>query len=181
MPVARKLIGAWRRSGLIIDGARQVDYCDVLWLQSAAWYADIRLALPALGPVPTDGVAGHFAKERAFAGITTWDPPVITWEHVLDIRANPPLDSKSLRWDGGVVIECGSQWWHGREVPWEEEWTRISDGDAEPTVTLDERYLHLAVGKWAIEVKDERPAKLFRATRFDRVAGSWREVGTVRG
>jgi hypothetical protein len=179
VPVPRELVGAWRRSGLIIDGSRQVDYCDVLWLQSADWYADIRLALPVPGPVPTDGVPGHFAKERAFAGITTWTPPVITWEHVFDVRENPPLDSKALRWHHGVVVERGTQLWNGRDVPWEEEWLRMSDDDVEPVVTLDDRCVHIAVGDWVIETKDERPKKPFRCTRYDRIHSGWREVGTV--
>ncbi|MDT5315369.1 MAG: hypothetical protein QOE74_4389, partial [Mycobacterium sp.] len=51
MTLPVELVGAWRRVGLLIDGVRRVDYCDVLWLQSADWFADIRtLIQPGVGP-----------------------------------------------------------------------------------------------------------------------------------
>jgi hypothetical protein len=39
MALPVEVLGAWRRVGLVIDGVRRVDYCDVLWLQSADWFA----------------------------------------------------------------------------------------------------------------------------------------------
>src|SRR5262249_42042417 len=37
------LVGAWTRSRLVVDGSRCVDQCQVLWLQTPSWYADIRV------------------------------------------------------------------------------------------------------------------------------------------
>jgi hypothetical protein len=181
MAVPKKLVGAWRRTGLIIDGVRHVDRCDVLWLQSADWYADIRLPLDPPGPTPSDGVAAQFAKEWSFAGVANWSPPVMSWEHVIDVRANPPLDANTLQWENGGIIERGTLLWKAREVPWAEEWTRLTDDSVEPTVEAGSGYVHIAVGDWAIEVKDERPDGYFLSTRHDRVDGEWREIGSVRG
>ena len=80
MGVPRELIGAWRRSGLIIDGLRQVDHCDVLWLQGAEWYVDIRLRISRPELLSGGDVAVRFARERAFAGTASWREPMLTWE-----------------------------------------------------------------------------------------------------
>ncbi|MEV6113102.1 hypothetical protein AB0L59_11420 [Streptomyces sp. NPDC052109] len=181
MTVPRKLIGAWRRTGLIIDGLRQVDYCDVLWLQSADWFADIRLPLDPVRPAPSDGVAGYFAKEGSFAGLAHWSSPMMTWEHLIDVRKNPQPDSNHVHWQNGGIIERGTKLWNAREVPWAEEWIRLTDDSVEPVVEADDRHVHIVVGDWAIKIEDERPHGNFLSVRHDRIDGEWREVGSVRG
>lgn len=174
-----KLIGAWRRTGLIIDGQRRVDYCDVLWLQGEQWFADIRLRLNDQDPQPGDGVAVDFATEGAFAGIARWSEPTMSWEHILDVRDEPPTDVSPVKWQNGGIIEGGTMNWQGRQVPWAEEWVRLVDSSVEPVVTLADRYIHITVGDYAIEIKDERPQGTFTATRYALVDGTWIKVGTV--
>jgi hypothetical protein len=164
---------------LIIDGHRQIDYCDVLWLQSAEWYVDIRLRITQPEPPLTDEVAIRFARERAFAGIASWQSPLLTWEHLIDIATDPPADCNPLEWTRGGVLERGIHRSDGRDVPWVEEWLRIDAAEPVASVADDRRHLKICVGDWAVEVRDERPNGRFVAVRQDRIDGCWRQIGEV--
>jgi hypothetical protein len=72
MSVDEFLVGAWTRSGLVVDGSRCVDQCQVLWLQTPVWYADIRLPCPG-GSMFEAGPGTVFARPVASAGEATWD------------------------------------------------------------------------------------------------------------
>lgn len=179
MTVPPALVGAWRRSGLLLDGVRQLEHCDVLWLQAPEWFTDVRLRLDPTVAAPAAGAAAVFATEWAFAGTASYTPPVLTWTHLLDSRPEPGQDASPVGWEGGVLVERGTVRVDGREVAFVEEWLRLSD--EEPTVETSDRQVRLSVGRWAVDVRDGRPAGVFLATRLELRDGDWTEVGTVRG
>ena len=177
MSGAGPLTGAWRRAGVIVDGVRVKDRCDVLWLQSQNWYADLRIPLP--GAAGGTGPASVFARAWAFAGTASWDPPLMTWEHHLDSEPEPKADSNRLELDGTAAIERGEIWWEGRAVPFCEEWRRISPPKAEMSVEVDDDRVTVAVGSWRIVILDERPYGPFRAHRYERNRGGWESRGCL--
>lgn len=179
MSVAPELVGAWRRSGLVIDGVRQVDHCDVVWLQTPEWYADIRLRIDPTATPPPEGVPALFAEELAFAGPGHWDPPIMTWNHALDSGLEPAVDANPLTWEDGVAVERGTVSWEGSEVPFVEEWLRMTGDDVTWAATPGERRARVEVGRWAIEISDDRPHGSFLATRYERDGTGWVERGSV--
>jgi Protein HRI1 len=181
MAVPLELVGAWRRSGLIFDGLRRVDYCDVMWLQTPDWFVDIRLLIDRAVPVVDEGVPAFFYKEFAFAGVTTWEPPQITWNHKIDSNLEPAVDSNPLTWKDGVVFETGKVTMNGREIPFIEEWLRTTDDTVRYSAEVGEREARIEVGRWAVEIKDERPAGKFKATRYEADGTGWRLFGSVEG
>ena len=172
-------MGAWRRSGLIIDGSRQIDQCDVLWLQSADWYVDIRLPTSPSEPSLRGDVAIHFARTRAFAGIASWLDPVLTWEHLIDVDEHPRPDSNRLEWTKDGVLERGVHRSQGRDVPWVEEWRRIDDAEPVVSVSADRRRVTMRGGDRAVDICDDRPTGRFVAVRQDLVDGCWRQIGEI--
>lgn len=68
MTGAGPLAGAWRRASLTVDGAAVAERCDVLWLQTNRWYADMRVPFDEAPPGTGGGPETHFARPRAFAG-----------------------------------------------------------------------------------------------------------------
>ena len=179
MAVPTEIVGAWRRSGLILDGVRKVDHCDVIWLQTPEWYADIRLRIDPKGDVPTEGVPEWFYKEFSFAGTASWSDPVITWEHLIDASLDPSLDSNPLTWVDGVAFETGKTELNGVVVPFIEEWLRMTDDDVECSVVTGDKYARIEVGRFAIEIKDERPTGSFLSTRYEKSGSDWIEFGKV--
>jgi hypothetical protein len=175
-----KLIGAWRRVGLIIDGKRRVDYCDVLWLQAEEWFADIRVRLNAQDPEPKDAVSLAFAKEGSFAGTASWSAPTMTWKHLLDIRENPPIDASPVKWQNGGIIEGGTMLVDGRNVPWSEEWVRLTGEKDKPIAQIEPKHVYIEIGNYAIEVKDSRPDGDFEAIRSECIDAKWVKLGAVQ-
>lgn len=181
MSVAAALVGAWKRSGLLVDGLRVPDPCDVLWLQSAETYADIRLPLdPGATPETPGGPAGLFARASAFAGAAHWEPPSMVWEHALDAHPRGGTDQGTLDLSrDGWAYEDGTVTWEGRPVPFREEWERISTPADPVHVEATAGRISVTVGRWRIDVGDGRPAGEFRAERFERRGATWELVGTV--
>jgi hypothetical protein len=180
MTLPIELVGAWRRSGLMFDGARHVDYCDVIWLQTPDWFVDIRLLIDRSVTLPTGGIPGFFYKEFCFAGITGWDPPRITWDHRIDSNLNPSVDSNPLTFEDGVAFERGLVTVDGREAPFIEEWLRMTDDDVKYSVETGDREARIEVGRFAVEIKDERPSGKFLATRYHAdESGGWQVFGSV--
>jgi hypothetical protein len=179
MSVPPGLVGAWRRSGLLVDGVRQVDYCDVIWLQTPEWYADIRLRIDPAATPPTEGVAAMFAAEIAFAGTGNWSQPIMTWNHALDSSLEPAVDANPITWEDGVAVERGRVRFEGRDVPFVEEWLRTTGDDVTWSATHADRRVRVEVGRWAIEITDDRPGGRFVATRSERDGDGWIEHGSV--
>ena len=180
MSVPPELIGAWRRTGLIIGGRRQIDFCDVLWIQGATWFADIRLPVSDLGPDTDDPIATHFGRLRAFAGRASWIDPILHWDHEIDIDLTEVVDANKISWERGGIVERGTRQRGGADVPWEEEWVRVSAPDAPVEAqSIGPKHLIVSVGPWQIEVTDERPGRPFKAVRRDLIDSVWQVVGEV--
>jgi hypothetical protein len=179
MAVPAEIVGAWRRSGLLLDGVRQVDHCDVIWLQTPDWYVDIRLRIDPTSVVPTEGVPAWFSQEFSFAGIATWDAPVITWDHLIDSSLEPAVDANPLTWEDGVAFETGKTEVNGVVVPFIEEWLRMTDDDVKYSVQLEDRAARIEVGRFAVEIRDERPSGPFLSTRYHRSGPDWVKFGSV--
>ena len=183
MEVPIELVGAWRRSGLIWKGARHIDYCDVIWLQTPEWFVDMRLIID-VSAVPADAkVPKFFSRNSCFAGHTTYEAPQITWNHEIDFNANrrPDArpDSRPIQWEDGVVFEMGTATVDGEEHPFVEEWLRMTDDDVKWSAEGDANSARIEVGKWAVELSDTRPAGGFKAVRYELSAGEWKEYGTI--
>lgn len=179
MAVPINLVGAWHRSGLIVDGARQVDHCEVLWLQSPTWFADIRLRRPSSKGVCVGGLAASFARERCFAGLGTWVTPRMTWIHLLDSEPSFTVDTSRLTWEAGVLLERGILSEGGATISFIEEWECLT----EYAVALDVRPGHdclwVSIDRWAVDVRDERPGGLFVAHRYERIGSTWDQTGAL--
>lgn len=180
MAIPRKLVGAFRRSGLILNGKRMVDYADVIWLQTPEWFVDMRLLIDRGSQTATPDVPAWFYQEKAFAGIATWDSPRITWQHLIDSHRQATSDSNVLVWDDGVVIERGVTDLHGQATPFAEEWLCMTGDDVECSAEHDEGRARITVGNFAVEIFDERPGGgRFNATRLEMREGEWVEFGSV--
>lgn len=175
MTLPVEFVGAWRRVGLVIDGVRRVDYCDVLWLQSADWFADIRTHIqPRVGPSADDPHA-PFATEFSFAGTTEFADPMLHWIHTRDSRGEAPPDENPVAWEDELLVESGSFEWEGRLVPFVEEWGHLgSDGVC--GVGRD-GYVRVEAAGFAIEVG--AAAGRFSAVKYREQTGSWIEAGRV--
>jgi hypothetical protein len=178
MAVPIQLVGAWRRSGLLLDGVRQIDYCDVIWLQTPDWFVDIRLRIDRTVSVP-DGIPEFFYREFAFAGVTTWAPPIITWDHLIDSSLEPDVDANPITWEDGVVIERGKVRLGGREIPYTEEWLRMTDDDVMWSAEAGDKQARIEVGRFAVAISDSRPDGGFVATRYEKQGSDWIKFGEV--
>ncbi|MET0698710.1 MAG: hypothetical protein ABWY93_03515 [Mycobacterium sp.] len=175
MALPVEFFGAWRRVGLIIDGVRRVDYCDVLWLQSPDWFADIRTHIqPGVGPAADDPHAA-FSGELSFAGKTEFTPPKLHWIHTLDSRGDAPPDQNPVSWQDELLIESGTFEWQGRVVPFVEEWGYLgTDG---LRAVGHEDYVRVEAARFAIEVSCV--AGKFSAVKYQQWDGDWAEAARV--
>jgi hypothetical protein len=176
MSLPVEFVGAWRRVGLVIDGVRRVDYCDVLWLQSADWFADIRTRIqPGIGPSADDPHA-PFATEFSFAGTTEFTDPALHWIHTLDTRGEAPPDENPVAWQDELLVESGSFEWQDRRVPFVEEWGHLgSDGVCGAG---RDGYVRVEAAGLAIEVT--AGASGFSAMKFRAQDGVWVETGRLK-
>ncbi len=180
MTLPIELVGAWRRSGLLLDGVRTVDYCDVIWLQTPEWFVDIRLLIGPKAEAPSEGVPEFFYKEFAFAGITTWEPPVIAWNHLIDSSLEPAADANPITWADGVVLENGSALVENQTVAFTEEWLRMTDDAVCWRAEVGANRARIQVGRFAVEIEDSRPHGGFRAVRLHQQGGEWVPFGEVK-
>jgi hypothetical protein len=179
MAVPPKIVGAWRRSGLILDRKRHVDHCDVLWLQTPEWYADIRLRIDPTSTLPGTG-ASWFYEEFSSAGKAEWDAPVFTWNQVIHIPAEPASVANSLTWADGVIVETGKTEAGGAEAVFSEEWLRMTGDDVRWSADIGDKEARIEVGGYAVEIKDTRAAGgIYSSIRFSKVGGEWVKLGEV--
>jgi hypothetical protein len=152
-------IGAWRRTDLTVGGLPKDD-ADVLWLQGAAWYADVR--------IPHQD---HGGPVEAFAGTAHWADPHFTWAHDLDWLGSFPEDVGHLAWDGDVLVETGSFDVDGEQQPYAERWVRDAGTDTGPrlvAVTVGEPgIVAIRVGSEAIVVASGEGTFAVRRDRIE--------------
>jgi hypothetical protein len=170
------LVGAWTRSRLVVDGVQCVDRCQALWLQTPDWYADVRMRRRSQPPCDC-GPEATLTRPRAFAGTSTWQPPVMTWYHLLDYLGDPITDSIPLERKGDLLIEAGSLRWAGLAIPFREEWRRINRPHDEISAEIGSRRIQITVGAWRILVIDDRPRGPFQASVLTLADGGWHSSG----
>lgn len=179
MPVPDELVGAWRRTGLFINGVRQVDHCDVLWLQSSTWFGDIRLRIdPATEP--THPAARRMARVVGSGGTADWSAPLMTWTSTLGPRVGSATDAYELSWEDGVVVERGTIEFEDDTFTFAEEWLRMSTPSDEPTVTRHEDNLQIAIDRWAIRIGTLDGSDDLFATRSELINHTWTEIGSAQ-
>ena len=158
-----------------------------LWLQAGDAFADLRI--PQDPSVPAE----------AFAGITTYEAPALTWHHTLD-RNNgfTRCDRGVVECDGDELIERGGFERGGfkttgsrdgfehdgfeRDGPhsYEETWQRIDTGAVGAVLTATHAMV-VRVGRHCLAMRDRRRAGGEFDVRHTEVTGiDWNEV-TVLG
>jgi hypothetical protein len=152
--VPRWLQGAWRREGLARRDGPMEERSDVLWLQTASYFADVRVPnLPVVGEL--DGLD----ERQAFSGVGSFVDPRFTWDHDIDTRQRQLLSSDT------ALLERRSTFLLERGEDYVERWRR----EAEPD--------RVAVLEWSGEAcaPTEGPAPLARIVVVGRLAvGVWR-------
>jgi hypothetical protein len=180
--IPRRFQGAWRRVSIAVDGGPPGEACDVVWVQAASAFADIRVARPGYGDL-------H--PPASFAGTTAWRHPHLSWRHDLDLDAGrsgagrSPEDTGDtgdvgdvgrVSWDGDDLVEAGTFDDGGRPVPYVEVWRRMprSDGPTHEWASPDGTHRFVRAGDHAITVADERAAGgTYRACYRTRHGDEW--------
>jgi Protein HRI1 len=169
MTLAPHFVGAWQRRSIAIDGGPPSEPARVLWLQAGDAFADLR--------VPDDPDAAI----DAFAGITTYDAPALTWHHTLDWNGNfAGYDCGIVERDDEKLIERGEFERGGCTHSYEEIWERIDPGGAGVVLTAAHAVV-VRVGKHCLALRDRRRAGGDFDVRHARITGEeWSDV-TVLG
>jgi hypothetical protein len=127
-PVPSELMGLWRREVITAPGFRD-DTTQVVWLQTARWYADLRVRVDRPGPKIAPGFSAYsdadliaLAKVQGFAGELTAADGVCVWRRDLDHQpAGPEPDEARYSLDGDIMIEDGIH------SDYQEIWRRAAD------------------------------------------------------
>lgn len=123
--------GLWRREVITAPGLRD-ETTQVFWLQTATWYADIRVAPGRPGQRAPDGFAAYadaelleLARIQGFAGELSIGDGVCLWRR--DVDRQPPgetPDEGRCSFDGAdVMIE------EGVHADYQEIWRRVPGSD----------------------------------------------------
>jgi hypothetical protein len=178
--VPESFVGAWRRSGLLLNGRRVVDYSDVIWLQTPEWFADMRVLIDPGTAGPRSGVPGFFYDEFAFSGTSSWDGRVFAWHHHIDRSSPPPSDANPVSFEDGVAVERGTAEADGVPVTFAEEWLRMTADGVEWSEEHSDGWARVEVGGFAVELRDDRRGGgPFTATRYARDGGRWVRVASI--
>ena len=110
--VPNKLVGAWVRESIQMEGETPKENSDVIWLQSQGYYGDIRISLANLNIEP-----------ESFSGGVNWEVPHLTFQHDLDFH-NEGLDIGRVDWDGDVLLEHATFEMVGKRYECKERWLR---------------------------------------------------------
>jgi hypothetical protein len=161
MSLPERFVGAWERTGVIVDGAPVLDAGRVVWVEAGSAYVDVR------GP-------GAFASNTTFAGVTTWDEPYLTWAHTIDAGLDAAIDVGLISYDGDDMIEEG-EYEDGRVIRYAERWTPLPAGSGPVLAAVTDGGIAVRVGDHASVVVDGRATGGGVAARYDRWDGrAWR-------
>lgn len=169
MTLAAEFVGAWQRRSIAIDGGEHCEPARVLWLQAGDAFADLRI--PDDPDVDVD----------AFAGITTYEEPALTWHHTLDWNGNfAGYDCGVVERTDEALIERGEYERDGSRHTYEEIWERIDPGSVGAVLTATHAVI-VRVGCHCLAMRDRRRAEGFFDVRQTRVEGrDWCDI-TVLG
>jgi Protein HRI1 len=160
-----EFVGAWRRVSIAIDDEPPQEDSDVVWLQARSGFADLRMPR-------ADSV-----DPMAFAGVTTWEPPSLTWHH--NISLEPPwTDVGAVHWRGDDLVERGATTVDGEPATYEEVWRCVSNGRGVPMVVLTHDDDGGTIDSTLVRVGDHAlvmgsTPRGFTARRDELVDGGW--------
>lgn len=168
MPIAARFVGAWRRRSIAIDGGPPEEPSRAVWLQARDAFADLRL------PIRPDGVVD------AFAGVTTYDAPALTWHHSLDLHGTfADFDCGVVDCRNDEMIERGSFEHDGRRLCYEEVWNRVDRGAVGLVLTAPDAIV-VRVGDHAIAMRDGRRTHDTFDVRYTCVCSDrWTDVSVL--
>jgi len=163
--LAPRFVGAWERRSIAIDGGDHCEPARVVWLQGQNAFADLRVPRDPLGTVD------------AFAGITTYDAPALTWHHSLDWNGTfAEYDCGIVEQDGDELIERGEFDRDGSHHTYEEIWHRVDPGDAGVVLTATHAVV-VRVGCVCLAMRDRRRAGASFDVRHSALRdGAWQDV-----
>ena len=122
--VPNHLIGAWKRESFQMIGEEARETSNVIWLQTANRYADVRVSLP-----------GHSELPKTFGGTIGWESPELTFNHCIDLD-DDDIDVAVLSWDNDVLIEDATFDENGEIIHMRERWIRQT-GPAPYSVAME--------------------------------------------
>jgi len=169
MTLAPHFVGAWQRRSIAIDGGAHEEFAHVLWLQAGDAFADLRIPEDPKGS--TD----------AFAGITTYEEPALTWHHTLDWNGGfAGYDCGVVECHDDEMIERGEFEREGRCHAYEEIWQRVDTGAVGVVLTAAHAMV-VRVGRHCLAMRDRRRSGGEFDVRHAQVSGiEWTDV-TVLG
>ena len=168
MSLGREFVGAWQRRSIAIDDGPHEEPARVLWLQAGDAFADLRI------PFDPDGTTD------AFAGITTYEPPALTWHHTLDWNGGfAGYDCGVVECNCDDMIERGEFMRDGATLAYEERWCRVDRG-ARGVVLIATHAMIVNVGQHCLAMRDRRRAGGefdVRHMQFD--GAEWNDVTVI--
>ena len=105
----------------------------------------------------------------------------MTWRHELDRDGGVPPGTNELRFSDGVLVERGDTAVGDRAARFSEEWLRMTDAETACAVRREGRTARVEVGRWAIEITDDRPGGSFSAARLELLDGRWTVAARLAG
>lgn len=157
MTVPEEMRGVWRRRSIAVDGGSPQEPAFVLWLQASEAFADLRVPVADAGRV------------EAFAGVTRWKRPRLTWHHTIDWNGGfADYDCGEVAWLGDALVESGTFDDGGRTHSYEEVWDRVDAAD-QYFALVSETAIAVQVGTYSLVMRDGRGS----ASTFDVRAAHW--------
>ncbi len=165
MTLAPEFVGAWQRRSIAVDGGTPTEPARVLWLQAGDAFADLR--------VPTD--VG--TDVDAFAGITTYEAPALTWHHTLDWNGGfAGYDCGVVEYVDGDLVERGEFERDDGRHEYVEVWQRVDPGRAGVVLTAAHAMV-VRVGCHCLALRDRRRSGGDFDVRHARIDdGRWTDV-----
>jgi hypothetical protein len=163
-----QFVGAWKRASISIDGGAPEAATDVLWLQACNACADLRI------PVDPHG------RYEAFAGVTTYEEPALTWHHTLDWNGGFAANDRGVvECRDNEMIERGEFERDGCCHTYEETWHRVDPG-AIGLVLTGPHAMIVRVGRHCLALRDRRRAGGEFDVRHARIGGiEWTDVAVL--
>lgn len=115
-PCPKLTNAGFAREHMLISGAKVEDAVEVLWLQGATWFVDVRI-----------GFNENPQQGWAFAGQIDWAEPRVTFHHLIDTAGETGSDCGSFVFTDFGCYEAGEVSREGVVLPFEEKWCRIAD------------------------------------------------------
>jgi len=174
MPLGPEFVGAWARRSIAIDDGPPSEPARVLWLQAGDAFADLRVPLAPGRP------ANSFDGVDAFAGVTTYDAPALTWHHTIDWRGTfAGYDCGVVEHDGNTLIERGEFRGDDGAHTYVEVWERVDDG-AEGLVLTTDDAVAVRAGSYFLALHDRRTSGgRFGVRHAQLVDDAWTDVDVL--